>query len=334
MKAAFINSYGQFDQIKIGDIDRPEIDDHDVLIKMKAASVNPIDWKMVHGDLKALIKLKFPLVLGSDGAGVIEEVGAGVTEFNVGDEVFFRCDKANIGTFAEYFAIPANLIAKKPTNMSFEEAASIPLVGLTTYQALKEKAGMTEGSRVLIHAGAGGVGSFAIQFAKAFGAHVATTASKKRFVLLAELGADEIIDYQSQHIENELNGFDIVFNTLGDSVQEPSYKTLKKGGVLVNVLGIPEPLVVAQYTSNILVKLISHINQWRKEGLAAKYNAKYKHLLMYADGKQLREIADLIEAGKIRAIIDSTFPLAKVKEAFERSATGRAQGKIIIKISD
>lgn len=330
MKAAYINSYGSFNQVKIGEIDKPQVGDQDVLIKMKAASVNPIDWKIVQGDLKALLKLQFPLKLGSDGAGIVEEIGSDVSGFEPGDEVFFRCDKSDMGTFAEYFAIPAKLIAKKPSNMSFEEAASIPLVGLTSYQALKEKGGMVAGKKVLIHAGAGGVGTFAIQFAKACGAYVATTASKKRFELLQELGADKIIDYHSQQIENELSDYDIVLDTLGDSVQEASYKTLKKGGILVSILGIPDPSTVAEYTSNIIVKLVSRFNQWKKQKQASKYGAEYKHLLMYADGKQLSEVAQLIEEGKIKAVIDSTFPLDKIIEAFQYSSTGRAQGKIII----
>ncbi len=330
MKAAYINSYGS--KVQIGEQAMPDLPPGHVLIKMKAASVNPIDWKIAKGDLKALLKLRFPIMLGSDGAGIVEQLGDGVADFKVGDEVFFRCHKMDMGTFAQYFAIPSELVALKPNNMSFEEAASIPLVGLTSLQALKEKGGMGPGSKVLIHAGAGGVGTFAIQYAKACGAYVATTASQKRFALLKELGADVIIDYQSQKIEDELSGYDIVLDTLGEAVHEASYKVLKPGGVLVTVLGIPDNETVGEYASGFVVKLVARLHNNKMQKQANKHGAIYKHLLMYADGGQLSEIAALIDAGKIRAIIDSTFTLDQVQAAFERSKTGRSQGKIVVTI--
>lgn len=330
MKSAYINAYGGPDKVEIGEQPEPVLQPGQLRIKMKAASVNPIDWKTVNGDLKALIKPSFPIMLGSDGAGIVESIGAGVSNFQIGDEVFFRCNKMDTGTFAEYFCVPAALVALKPKNMSFNEAASIPLVGLTVLQSLKEKADMKPGSKVLIHAGAGGVGTFAIQYAKACGAYVATTASKKRNALLTELGADEIIDYQSQNIEDELSDYDIVLDTLGANVHIASYKTLKKGGVLVTVLGIPDNKTITEYNANFVVKLVARLHNSKMRKLAAKYGVNYKHHLMYASGLQLAETAKLIEAGKIKAIIDSTYPLDHVQAAFERSMTGRAQGKIII----
>lgn len=330
MKAAFINEYGSFDKVVIGEMAMPIITEHEILVEMKAASINPIDWKIVKGGLKFLTKPQFPLILGSDGAGIIVDIGSKVSNFKLGDEVFFRCDKNNIGTYAEYLAIPEELTALKPKNMNFEEAASIPLVGLTTYQALIEKGGLTKNQKILIHAGAGGVGTFAIQFAKAHGAHVATTASRKRNELLKDLGADQIIDYRTQQIENELSDIDIVYNTLGDSVLTSSYQTLNPEGVVVNILGMPDPESIAKYTSNPIPKWASQCIHWIKQKKASKYNAVYKHHLMYANGKQLGEIAKLIEANKIRAVIDSTYPLEKIKEAFKHSENGHTQGKIII----
>ena len=330
MKAAYITAYGGLDKVEVGEQPTPDVLAGQVRIKMKAASVNPIDWKTANGDLKALIKPPFPLMLGSDGAGIIESIGADVSNFKIGHEVFFRCHKMDTGTFAEYFCVPADLVAHKPKNMSFEEAASIPLVGLTVAQSLKEKADMKSGSKVLVHAGAGGVGTFAIQYAKACGAYVATTASKKRNALLTKLGADEIIDYHSQNIEDELSDYNIVLDTLGTSVHDASYKTLKKGGVLVTVLGIPDNEIIAEYGANFIVKIVARLHNSKMRKHAAKYGAVYKHHLMYASGTQLAEIAKLIEAGKIKAIIDSTYPLDQVQAAFERSMTGRAQGKIII----
>ncbi len=342
MKAAYFNAYGGTEKVEIGEQPKPKVLAGQLRIKMQAASVNPIDWKTLNGDLKALIKPPFPIRLGSDGAGIVESIGenAGesigenVTNFKIGDEVYFRCHKMDTGTFAEYFCVPAELVAHKPKNMSFIDAASIPLVGLTVLQSLKEKAGMTAGSKVLIHAGAGGVGTFAIQYAKACGAYVATTASKKRKTLLTKLGADEIIDYHNQAVENVLSDFDIVLDTLGESVHKASYKTLKQGGVLVSVLGIPDNETVADYDANFIVKLVARLHNRKMHRQAAKYGAKYKHHLMYANGAQLVEITKLIEAKKIVAIIDSTFPLDQVQAAFARSITGRSQGKIIITMNE
>ena len=330
MKAAYILGYGGADRVVVGEQPKPDILPGTVRIQMKAASVNPIDWKTVNGNLKALFKPPFPLMLGSDGTGIVESVGEGVTKWQVGDEVYFRCHKMDTGTFAEYFTIPADLIAFKPKNMTFEQAASIPLVGLTVMQALSERGGMQAGSKVLIHAGAGGVGTFAIQYAKACGAYVATTASKKRNDLLLELGADEIIDYHSQNIEDVLQDYDIVLDTLGTDVHEASYQILKKGGVLVTVLGIPENDTLAEYHANFVVKLVARLHNRKMHKQAAKHGAVYKHHLMYASGEQLNQITQLIEAGKIKAIIDSTFALENVQAAFERSMAGHAQGKIVV----
>lgn len=303
-----------------------------VLIEMRAGSVNPIDWKMANGDLKALIKLKFPLLLGNDGAGVIQAVADDVSGFKPGDEVMLRCHKTDTGTFAERFLIPADLVALKPKSLSFGEAASLPLVGLTTMQALTEKAGMKKGSKVLIHAGAGGVGTFAIQYAKACGAFVATTASQKRHDFLRGLGADQIIDYHTEKIEDVLEDFDIVLDTLGESVHEASYKVLRPGGVLVSIIGIPDTETIKEYKPNLIVRLVSYLHNKKMQRKAAKHDAIYKHLLMYASGRQLAEIVQMVEEGKIKPNIDSSFPLDDINAAFEKSRSGRAQGKIIITI--
>jgi len=214
--------------------------------------------------------------------------------------------------------------------MPFIEAAAIPLAGLTAAQALSERAGLKAGDKVLIHAGAGGVGTFAIQYAKAMGAFVATTASTKRFELLTELGADVLIDYHTQNVEDELSGYDIVLDSLGESVQEASFKTMKPGGTFVTLLGIPEPAVVSDMTKNPIIRLVSKLHHKKQKRGSGKYDLHFKHHWMRPDGAQLAEIAKLIEVGKIKAIIDSTFPLAQTAEAFARSMTGRAQGKIII----
>ncbi len=233
------------------------------------------------------------------------------------------------GSFAEYISLPVSVLALKPKNTSFAEAASIPLVGLTAVQAL-DKAGLKAGSRVLVHAGAGGVGAFAIQYAKARGAYVATTASQKRFDMLTALGADEIIDYHHERIEDKLQNMDIVLDTLGPSVREASYKTLVKGGALVSIQGMPDPETVARLGANPVIRLVARMSQWKHRRIAANYGAVFKYHWMREDGAGLAKITPLIEAEKIRAVIDSTYPLVQLPQAFNRSASGHAGGKIII----
>ena len=331
MQAAFITAYGPLENIQVGEQPKPNPFKGEVLVRMRAASVNPIDYKQVLGELKPLVKPAFPLLLGSDGAGVVEALGEGVEGFETGDEVYFRTPLMATGSIAEYISLPASLLALKPANMSFAEAASIPLVGLTAVQAL-EKAGLKAGARVLIHAGAGGVGSFAIQYAKAMGAYVATTASQKRFDMLKALGADEIVDYRNARIEDQLKDMDIVLDTLGPTVRDASYKTLKKGGTLVSIQGMPDPETVARMGVNPIIRMVARLSQWKHRRVATKYGAVFQYHWMRESGAELAKISALIKAGEIKAVIDSQFSLEDTPAAFARSASGRAGGKIVVMI--
>jgi len=332
MKAAVMQKYGKPENIQFLDIEKPKIAHNEVLVKMKAASINPVDWKIMKGELKPIIHFSFPMRLGSDGAGIIEEVGSAVNDFNVGDEVYFRTEVSHMGTFAEYINISSDLIAKKPSNMTFTEAASIPLVGLTSYQALSDRANIKSGNKVLIHAGSGGIGTFAIQYAKHIGAYVATTGSEKRFDLLKNLGADKLIDYKKEQFENELKDYDIVYDTIGADYHEKSYKVLAKDGKLVSILGIPTVDVLSKLGANWLIKTISRINLMFKNNQAKKHHATYLHHFMHGSGKELAAIGKIIEQGKIKAVIDSTYSLEKLKEAINNSVGGRAVGKIVVEI--
>lgn len=332
MRAAFIEQYGSNDVVQVGDLPLPKPRPGQIRVAMRAASINPIDFKTRDGDLKRMIPLDFPIVLGSDGAGIVDALGDGVTKFAIGDEVFFRCSKTATGTFADYFCIEAEYAALKPTNTSFNEAASLPLVGLTSYQVLVDKAGLTSGQTILIHAGAGGVGTFAIQLAKSLGAHVSTTASAKRIPFLTELGADTIVDYRTTKFEDELTDIDVVFDTLGGESQDRSFQVLRPGGILVSVMGIPDPDTMDQYGAGFVPKLVSKIVHWRMQRKVAKQGVRFAHHLMDASGDQLDTIRVLVEAEKIRPIIDSVHQLANIHDALERSESGRAQGKIIVEI--
>jgi alcohol dehydrogenase len=331
MRAMVIDRYGKV-PMRLAEIPTPEIGKYEVLAEIHAASINPVDFKIRDGKVKLLVKYKMPLILGNDFSGVVIKVGAKVTRFKVGDEIYARPRKSKIGTFAEYIAIHEDDIALKPKNLSFEEAASIPLVGLTTYQALIDILHLQKGEKILIHAGAGGIGTFAIQLAKLMGATVATTASVAGENLVKSLGADEIINYKTEKFEEILNNYDAVFDTLGGETLEKSFEVIKSGGKIVSVSGLPNGRFGKEYGSGFFKTLLFSAASHKLTALEKKHNAQYTFLFMKPSGEQLRIIANFIEAGKIKPIIDRIFPFENAQEAMEFAESGRAKGKIILKI--
>lgn len=316
--------------MRLEEMPTPEIGEHEVLAEIHAASINPVDFKIRDGKVKLLLKYKMPLILGNDFSGVVAKVGAKVTRFKVGDEIYARPRKDNIGTFAEYIAIHEDDIALKPKNLSFEEAASIPLVGLTSYQALHDIMQLQPGQKVLIQAGAGGVGTFAIQLAKLMGAKVATTASEAGKNLVESLGADKIINYKTEKFEDILKNYDAVFDTLGGKALEKSFEVVKDGGKIVSVSGTPNARFGREYGlfKTLLFSAASH----KLTALEKEHNVQYTFLFMKPSGDQLRTIADFVEAGKIKPVIDRVFSFNEAQQAMEYAETGRAKGKIIIKV--
>ncbi|MFD1413678.1 NADP-dependent oxidoreductase [Oceanobacillus jeddahense] len=311
MKAIIIDQYGDADQLKEKDeIPIPEIKDNQVLVEMHATSINPIDWKLREGYLQEGLPFEFPIILGWDAAGVIKQIGKNVTAFQVGDEVFARPDLTPNGTYAAYTAVDEELLAMKPKNISFEEAAAVPLAGLTAWQCLVNFSEIKEGEKVLIHAGSGGVGSMAIQIAKSFGAYVASTASGKNETFLKELGVDHCINYKEEDFEDVLQDYDIVVDTLGGEILNKSFQVLKEGGRLVSIAGKPD------------------------EKLAKQKGVKAGSLWLEPDGKELAELGKLMEDGKLKPYIGHTFPLTEngLKEAHRLSETHHAKGKIVIQI--
>ena len=331
MKAMVIDRYGKV-PMRLAEVPTPEIGEYEVLAEIHAASINPVDFKIRDGKVKMLLKYKMPLILGNDFSGVVAKVGAKVTRFKVGDEVYGRPRKSNIGTFAEYIAVHEDDIALKPKNLSFEEAASIPLVGLTTYQAFQDIMQLQKGQKILIHAGAGGVGTFAIQLAKVMGATVATTASDAGMNLVKSLGADEIINYKTEKFEEKLENYDAVFDTLGGNILEKSFEVLKSGGKIVSVSGLPNARFAKEYGSGFLKTLLFSAASHKLTALEKKHNVQYSFLFMKPSGDQLRTIANFIESGKIKPVIDRVFPFDEAQKAMEYSELGRAKGKIIVKI--
>ncbi|WP_445492617.1 NADP-dependent oxidoreductase [Niallia sp. 03133] len=331
MRAMVIDRYGKV-PMRLAEMPTPEIDEYEVLAEIHAASINPVDFKIRDGKVKLLVKYKMPLILGNDFSGVVAKVGAKVTRFKVGDEIYARPRKSKIGTFAEYIAIHEDDISLKPKSLSFEEAASIPLVGLTSYQALTDILQLQKGQKILIQAGAGGVGTFAIQLAKLMGATVATTASEAGANLVKSLGADEIINYKTEKFEEILKNYDAVFDTLGGEILEKSFEVIKSGGKIVSVSGLPNARFGKEFGSGFFKTLLFSVASNKLTALEKKHNIQYTFLFMKPSGEQLRIIANFIETGKIKPIIARVYPFEDAQKAMEYAESGRAKGKIILKI--
>ncbi|MGO8045818.1 NADP-dependent oxidoreductase [Rhizobium johnstonii] len=332
MKAFLIDRYKKGGALRLGQSPEPQLRENDVMVEIHAAGVNPLDAKIRDGEFKLILPYRLPLVLGNDVAGVVVRVGANVRQFKPGDAVYARPAKDRIGTFAEYIAIDAADIALKPANLSMEEAASIPLVALTAWQALVERAKLQKGQRVLIHAGSGGVGTIAIQLAKYLGAHVAATVSTANIDLVKSLGADVVVDYKKDDFEKVLKGYDVVLNSLGKDTLEKSLAVLKPGGKLISISGPPDPDFARE---NGFGWLLQQVMRFLSLGIRRKSKRRgigYSFLFMTANGAQLGKITSLIEAGAIRPVIDRAFPFDKTNEALDYVETGRAKGKVVIAV--
>lgn len=332
MKAFVINKYSKNGGLQLAEMPVPEVKDNDVLVDVYAAGVNLLDSKIKTGEFKLILPYKMPLILGHDVAGVIVKVGKKVKKFKIGDEVYARPADYRIGTFAEFIAIDENDVALKPKNLSMEEAASIPLVALTAWQVLVEKAQIKEGQKVFIQAGSGGVGTIAIQLAKHLGAIVATTASAKSFDLLNELGTDLIIDYKNSDFENRLNNYDVVLNSQDQKTLEKSLQILKSGGKLISISGPPTPDFAKEINAPWFVKMILSLLSFGIRKKAKNKNVEYSFLFMKANGDQLDKLTQLIESGKIKPVLDKVFPFEKTNEALAHVESGRSKGKVVIRI--
>lgn len=326
MKALQLTKYGEIkDSLAFNEVDKPKFGEGDVLIEINAAAINPIDKALVLGHLKGMIPLSLPVTLAYDVSGTVVEKGGDVHHFEIGDSVYARVPQEQMGTLAEYVAVDAKVVAQKPENISFEEAASLPLAGLTAFQSLNN-AGIKAGDVVLIHAGSGGVGSFAVQYAKAKGAYVYTTTSTENVEWVKELGADRVIDYKKEDYKTIVKDADIVFDTLGKEYSVDAFEVLTEGGKVVSIIGpMDEETAHAFGMSDYkmpedLVKAIE------------KKKASYKYIWMHPDGKDLNEIKTLVEDGKIKPVIEKIYPLNDGVEAFTHLASGRAKGKLVIKI--
>lgn len=332
MKAYTINRYSKEDKLQLVEVAEPVVKDHEVLVQIHATSINQLDAKLKSGEFKLLLPYKFPLILGHDVAGIVTKVGSKVSRFKVGDEVFARPADFRIGTFAEYIAINENEVALKPTNITMEQAASVPLVALTVWQALVEMAKLKKGQKVFIQAGSGGVGTIAIQLAKHLGATVAATTSSSNFELVKKLGADVVIDYKTQDFETILNEYDVVLNSQDEKTLEKSLRILKKGGKVISISGPPDVTFANELGLNVLLKTVLYFLSRKVRKQAKQLDVDYSFLFMKPSGKQLSEIGSLIEARVIHPVVDKVFPFEQMNEAMLYVESGRAKGKVIVQV--
>ena len=332
MKAFILDRYGKKERLRAADVPEPDLRADEVLIQVHAAAVNLIDSKVRNGEFKLFLPYRTPFVLGHDVAGVVVRVGPQVRQLKVGDEVYARPDDLRIGTFAEFVAVKEDSAAIKPKNITMEEAASIPLVGLTAWQALVERAQLRKGQKVFIQAGSGGVGTFAIQLAKHLGATVATTTSTGNVALVKSLGADVVIDYKKEAFEEHLSGYDVVLNSQDGKTLAKSLGVLKPGGSLISISGPPDPQFAEDIKAPWLLKQLMRVLSFGARRQAQGRKVGYSFLFMKASGSQLRQITALIESGVICPVIDKVFPFESTNEALAYVESGRAKGKVVIKV--
>ena len=332
MKAFVVDKYNKKGILRLAEMPEPELQDNDVLVEVHAAAVNLLDSKIRTGEFKLILPYRRPFILGHDVAGKVVRAGSKVRKFKPGDEVYARPRDGRIGTFAESIAINEADVALKPKNLSMEEAASIPLVGLTAWQTLVETANLKKGQKVFIQAGSGGVGTFAIQLAKHLGATVATTASPASANLVKGLGADVVVDYKKDDFEKILSGYDVVLNSQDAKTLEKSLSVLKPGGVLISISGPPDPEFAKKQGLNVVLRLVLRLLSRAIRTKAKRRGVRFSFLFMWAQGSQLSKITSLIESRAIRPVVDRVFPFEATNEALAYVETGRAKGKVVVKV--
>jgi len=330
MKAYLVTKYKR--PLEAGEVSEPAVGPRDVLVDVHAAGVNTLDARVRDGAFKAFLPYKAPFVLGHDLAGVVSRVGPDVTRLRPGDEVYARPRDGRIGTFAERIAVHEDDVALKPASLSMVEAASVPLVALTAWQALVERAGLQPGQKVLVHAGSGGVGTYAIQLAKHLGATVATTTGTGNVEWVRELGADLVVDYRTQDFETLVRDYDVVLDTQGGATLAASLRVLKPGGIAIGIAGPPDPDFARRQGLALPVRVAMGLLSLRTRRAARRLGVRYSFLFMRASGTQLDEITRLVEDGTLRAIVDRTFAFDEAPEALAYVEAGRSKGKVVIRV--
>ncbi|WP_442808085.1 NADP-dependent oxidoreductase [Trinickia soli] len=333
MKALVLKRYGKSPDIGFAEVPRPTLQPDELLVQVHAVGLNPVDNAIPSGTFKPILKFRLPATMGSDIAGVVTEVGSRVTRFKPGDAIFASVFDLGRGSLAEFAAVPESVAAPKPANLDFVQAAAVPMVGLTSWQALKERANLRPGQKVFVPAGAGGIGTFAIQLAKHFGAKVGTTTSTGNVELVSSLGADEVVDYKKQEFDKTLRSYDVVLGTIRGDAIEKSIGILKSGGKIVSLVGPLDAAFARTRRLNFVLTFVFWLMSHKVMRLARKRKVTYSFLFVRPDGGQLAEIGELLRSGSIRPVIDKVFPFEQAKAALEYLAQGRAKGKVVVKIN-
>lgn len=332
VKALIFKRYGKSPDIRLADIPRPTLKADELLVQVHAAGLNPIDNMIPTGMFKPVLHFQLPATLGSDLAGIVTEVGSSVTRFKPGDAVFASIFDLGTGAIAEFAVVPECAAALKPANLSFVQAASIPMVGLTSWQALKERVNLQSGQKIFIPAGSGGIGTFAIQLAKHLGAKVGTTTSTGNVELVRALGADEVVDYKTQEFETVLRDYDAVLGTVRGDVIEKSMSILRPGSQIVSLIGPLDAAFARAKRLNVFLTFVFALMSRKIIRLAKKRNLEYSFLFVHPNGAQLAEIGKLLETQQIQPVIDRIFPFEEAKDALEYLAQGRSKGKVVIQM--
>jgi NADPH:quinone reductase-like Zn-dependent oxidoreductase len=331
MRAYVLEHYGGPDGSRLMDVPAPVPRPRDILVEVRAAALNPVDFKFRQGKLRAILRPKLPLVMGNELAGEVIAAGCDVKRFRTGDRVFARVAKDRAGAFAEQACVDEVHAALMPRDLDFTAAAAVPLAGLTALQALRDELGVKPGQRVFISGGAGGVGTFAIQIAKWLGAHVTTTASKRGEALVRSLGCDEVIDYTSQSISEAGRGFDAGLDLIGGKTLQQMFEIMKPGTRIVSIAGVPEPqTAIKDLGGRRVLAAVFWIISYGIRSRARRAGVSYRYLFMHPSGSELAELAGLIEQGKLKVIIDKTYPFANISEAMAYLESGHAKGKVVV----
>jgi NADPH:quinone reductase-like Zn-dependent oxidoreductase len=332
MRAFVLTGYGAVaDKVRLVNVPDPVADQGEIVIKIDAAGLNPIDFKIVHGNLRRISHYTLPRGFGFDACGVVTSAGPGATRFKPGEAVYVRASRASIGTFAEQIALSETFVARKPTNISRAEAASLPLVALTTLQAF-DRVGAASGQRILIHAGSGGVGTFAIQYAKYLGLHVTTTTSAKNADFVASLGADMVIAYDRENYLQQGGDYDLVYDTLGGAFTVDAFKVVKRGGTVISLSGPPDRGFAQRIGAGPLVSLAIWLMGRKVYAASAKAGAGYDWSMTESDGDQLADVTALVETGAIVPVLDRAFEFEQLPEALAYLEAGRARGKVVLRM--
>jgi len=334
MRAYVLKHYGGPEGSLLMDVSAPTPRPRDILVEVRTAGLNPVDFKFRQGKLRAILRPKLPFVLGNEFAGEVIGVGDDVKQFRVGDRVFARVAKERAGAFAEQACVDEDHVAHMPRDLDFTAAAGVPLAGLTALQALRDELGVKPGQRVFISGGAGGVGTFAIQIAKWLGAHVTTTASKRGEALVRSLGCDEVIDYTAQEISEAHGGFDAGFDVIGGKTLEKMFEIMKPGTKIVSIAGLPEPqTAIKDLGGRRALAAVFWVISYGIRSRARRSGVSYRYLFMHPSGTDLAELAELIEQGKLKVIVDKAYPFANISGALLYVESERAKGKVVVTMS-